>query len=165
MSQGHDIEGLTDLQAQMALSGLNTDFCHHLDHGNVEALLDLFTPDALYTHGPRRSQGREEIAQVFQRRSAKGVRTSRHVQSGLRISLDGPNLASGSSVCVTYAANAEPPIQGTAPVLVADFADRYRLCPDGRWRISERHIRRIFEEPGSAGPVGMTAAETPGEST
>ena len=60
----------------MALEELNTSFCFYLDHGHIDKLLALFTEDALYTHGKRRSVGRAEIATVFDMRTAAGPRSA-----------------------------------------------------------------------------------------
>lgn len=137
---------LTDKEAltiRLALEDLNTAFAHHLDHGEIEPLIDLFTADALYTHGERISRGRAEIEQLFRNRAAKGPRTSRHLLSGLRLSIESSTAAAGSSVCLSFAADGLPP-KPANPFLVADFEDRYRREDDGRWRFAERHIRRVF---------------------
>jgi ketosteroid isomerase-like protein len=131
------------LDIRLALEDLNAAFAHHLDHGDIEALVDLFTADALYTHGTRRSEGRAEIEQLFRNRVAKGPRTSRHLDSGLRLNIESVTEASGISVCLSFAADGEPPLPAK-PFLVADFIDRYRRDDDGCWRIASRHIERVF---------------------
>jgi uncharacterized protein (TIGR02246 family) len=131
------------LRIRLALEDLNAAFAHHLDHGDLHALIDLFTEDALYTHGERRSQGRAEIETLFRNRVAKGPRTSRHLYSGLRIEIASPAAATGTSVCLSFAADGNPPLPAK-PFLVADFNDVYRLEHDGRWRFAERHIQRVF---------------------
>jgi ketosteroid isomerase-like protein len=131
------------LEIRLALEDLNAAFTHHLDHGDIEALVDLFTSDAIYTNGDRRSEGRVEIEQLFRNRVARGPRTSRHLYSGLRLTIESETLASGSSVCLSFAADGLPPLPAK-PFLVADFVDTYRREPHGRWRISARHIEPIF---------------------
>ena len=42
-----DLERLT---IRVALEELNTAFCYHLDHNEVDALLELFVDDVYYTH-------------------------------------------------------------------------------------------------------------------
>lgn len=151
------LEGrLAAIETRMALEDLNSAFCHHLDHGELTLLLDLFCDDAVYSHDTRRSQGREAIAELFQARQAAGSRTSRHLQCGLRLTILDHDHAAGESVCLTFAANQAPPIVPAAPYLVADFRDSYRRCPDGRWRLSSRHIERIFVAADNPGPVGGT---------
>lgn len=130
-------------EIRLALEDLNAAFAHHLDHNETEALALLFTVDALYTHGERRSEGRDEIASLFRNRIASGPRTSRHIYSGLRIAVLSETEATGTSVCLSFAADGLPPLPAK-PFLVADFVDRYRLDDDGCWRFAERHIRRVF---------------------
>lgn len=145
------------LKIRLALEDLNSAFTHHLDHGDVDALAALFTDNALYTHGKRRSEGRAEIAALFRRRTAGGPRTARHLQSGLRIEVDSATRARGSSVCLTFAADGEPPLRAT-PHLVADFDDVYERGADGRWRFRERRISRIFVAADNPGPIGHERA-------
>jgi hypothetical protein len=131
------------LAIRLALEDLNAAFTRHLDHNEIESLVELFTADAIYTHGERRSHGRDEIEALFRNRIAQGPRTSRHLVSGLRLTIESPRSAAGYSVCLSFAADGVPPLPAQ-PFLVADFIDRYRLDDDGRWRIVSRHIERVF---------------------
>ena len=140
------------LQIRLAIEDLNTAFTRSLDHNRVEELADLFTPDALYTHGSRESRGRSAILALFKARGSR-VRTARHLYSGLVVEIEDSSHARGKCVCVTFAFDGPPPARGTIPHLVADFEDRYLLCSDGCWRIAERHIERIFEATDNPGPV------------
>jgi len=138
--------GLTTEQTlgiRLELEDLNAAFAWHLDHNEIDALADLFTENALYTHGERRSQGRNEIEALFRKRIAGGPRTSRHLYSGLQVSIESASAATGKSVCLSFAADGEPPLPAR-PFLVADFVDRYERGRDGRWRFAERHIHRVF---------------------
>ncbi|MFZ9583617.1 MAG: nuclear transport factor 2 family protein [Pseudohongiellaceae bacterium] len=155
-----DAQRLSELETRLALEALNTDFCHFLDHGDIEALVDLFTEDAIYTHGTRRSVGRAEIRDLFSRRSAAGPRTARHLYSCLRRRGPPDGSGSGSSVCLTFACDGAAPIVPAEPHLVADFVDEYSRGTDGRWRISRRHIERIFLAEGNRGPVGLLQGGT-----
>lgn len=149
------VEGANRIEMRLAIEALNADFCYFLDHGLVAELAELFTEDAEYRHGDRISRGREEIRTLFTARLAAGVRTSRHLQTGLRINLIDECRAEGRSVCLTFAADSLPPITPAVPFLVADFIDEYRLGSDGCWRISKRHIERIFTDIDNVGPVGL----------
>lgn len=131
------------LAIRLALEDLNAAFTHHLDHNEIGSLVTLFTADAVYTHGERRSEGRDEIEALFRSRVAKGPRTSRHLLSGLRLTIESARSAAGYSVCLSFAADGVPPLPAQ-PFLVADFIDRYRLDDDGCWRIAARHIERVF---------------------
>ncbi len=147
-------ERLTRFETMQALEQLNIDFCHCLDYGRVDELVDLFTEDAHYSHGKRVSLGRNEIRALFTARTRQ-KRTSRHLQTGLKITLVDSKKARGRSVCLTFACDGTPPISPATPLLVADFIDEYWRCPDGRWRIAKRHIERIFTAEGNTHPVGL----------
>lgn len=147
-----DLERLT---IRVALEDLNTAFCHHLDHNEVDALLELFVDDVYYTHGSRVSRGKGELEEVFRSRSATETRTARHLYSGLKLDIESATRARGTSVCVTFAAYGEPPLSPAIPTLVADFVDEYLRGDDGRWRFKERHIHRVFVAPDNPGPIGQ----------
>jgi hypothetical protein len=143
------------IEIRQALEDLNTAFCYHLDHDDVNALLELFIDDVYYTHGSRVSRGKAELEKVFRSRSATEVRTARHLYSGLKVEIDSATRARGTSVCMTFAAYGSPPLTPAIPTLVADFVDEYVRGDDGRWRIKERHIHRIFVAPDNPGPIGQ----------
>jgi ketosteroid isomerase-like protein len=150
----NSVDELQSIAIRLALQDLNARFCQHLDHDRLDELVDLFTEDAVYTHGERRSTGRRAIHALFAVRAAAGVRTTRHLSSGLLLQIDSESAARGESVCLTFAQDAAPPITPATPYLVADFIDVYRRCADGQWRIAARDIRRIFAAAGNAGPQG-----------
>jgi hypothetical protein len=150
------LDKLELIEIRMALEDLNAAFAHNLDHGEIDTLIDLFTADALYTHGTRRSEGRAEIEALFRKRAAAGPRTSRHIYSGLTFSIADARHAAGHSVCLSFAQDGMPPLPAT-PFLVADFDDVYLRCDDGRWRFRERRITRIFVGASNTGPVGQAA--------
>ena len=148
------MDPLARLADRLAIEALNADFAYHLDRGEVEPMLDLFTPDADYSNGPRHSNGIEEIAAFFRSRTAQGVRTARHMGTGLRISFESDHEASATSVWLSFAQNAAPPINYSIPFLVADFIDRYQRGQDGKWRIASRQIVPIFRDPNGVPPGG-----------
>ena len=146
---------LERLAIRVALEDLNTAFCYHLDHNEVEPLLDLFADDIYYTHGSRVSRSRAELEQVFRSRSTTQTRTSRHMYSGLKLEIESATRARGTSVCMTFGQYGEPPLSPAVPTLVADFVDAYVRGADGRWRFQERQIHRIFVAPDNTGPLGQ----------
>jgi hypothetical protein len=152
------LDELERLKIRVALEDLNTAFCYHLDHNEVDALLELFTDDVLYTHGPRRTTGKLELEQVFRSRTATSPRTARHLYSGLRVEIESATRARGTSVCMTFGQNGIAPLAPAIPILVADFVDAYVRGDDGRWRIQERHIHRIFVDSLGSEPLGHKAA-------
>jgi hypothetical protein len=149
------LTSLERIEIRLALEDLNTAFCHHLDHDDVDALLGLFADDVYYTHGSRVSRGKADLEKVFRSRSATETRTARHLYSGLKLDIESATHARGTSVCLTFGAYGEPPLTPAIPTLVADFVDEYVRGDDGKWRIKERHIHRIFVAPDNLGPLGQ----------
>ncbi len=147
------------LKVRLAIEELNAAFVFYLDHNKIEPLVDLFTTNALYTHGERRTEGRDALRALFIGRAAAGPRTTRHLYSGLTIDIHDDRNASGRSVCMLFCANQMPPIDFCAPQLVADFIDRYVLDTDGRWRIEWRDIQRIFTASAMGGNTGVNLAD------
>ena len=147
-----DIQYLID---RMAIQELNSDFFQYLDHSDFAKLLDLFCDDAIYSHGSRVSTGKIEIASLFNARGKDKTRTVRHLYSNLKIEFIDNHHATGQSVCLTFGADAEAPINSAEPYLVAVFSDRYERNSNGQWRISSRHIERIFVAQNNSGPEGM----------
>lgn len=148
------LTNLERLTIRAALEELNTAFCHHLDHDDVDALLELFADDVYYTHGARVSRGKAELEKVFRSRSATEKRTARHLYSGLKLDIESATRARGTCVCMTFGAYGNPPLSPAIPTLVADFVDEYVCGDDGRWRFKQRHIHRIFVAPDNPGPIG-----------
>lgn len=151
------LERLADI---LAIQELNASFAYYLDRNEVEPLVALFAPDARYSNGARQSRGRSEIEAFYRSRTAQGVRTARHMCSGLRIAFEGTDRARATSVWLSFAQNSPPPIDYSTPFLVADFEDTYERGEDGEWRILSREIRPIFRDPNGV-PPGATSPAAP----
>jgi ketosteroid isomerase-like protein len=152
------------------------DWAWYLDHGDYDAVVSLFTEDALFVSGAAELRGRAAIRNRYTERA--GVRSTRHTYSGLRVSaIDGdatsgagddsadrtggthdagtggrPDRVRALSTWVNYAVNAPVPIDDVGVYLVADFDDVLTWCADERWRISSRRIIPVFRDP-SRGPA------------
>jgi len=134
---------LERFEDRAAIERLNADFGHELDRGTANGFVALFTPDAIYTNGPRVLHGRDAIHAFFVSRTATGPRTSRHVMTGLRIDFEAADSARGISICTTFSAEGVPEIPSTHAAIVADFEDRY-VRVEGRWLFQSRNIVPIF---------------------
>ena len=141
------VNDIEKIKIRIALEELNAAFTYHLDHNEIVPLVELFTENAVYTHGERHSEGRAAIEALFVARCRTGVRTTRHIYSGLILDIRSASAATGQSVCMAFAADAAPPIASTVPNLVADFIDEYVRDADRKWRIARRDIKRTFFKP------------------
>jgi ketosteroid isomerase-like protein len=134
------------------------DWAWHLDHGDYDTVVELFTEDALFVTGAVELRGRSAIKNRYTERVV--VRSTRHIYSGLRVypvasdsnaAADGrPAQVRARSTWVNFAANAPAPVDDLGVYLVADFDDVLAWCDDDRWRISERRIIPVFRDPSRA---------------
>jgi ketosteroid isomerase-like protein len=138
------------------------DWAWHLDHGDYDALVELFTEDALFVTGAVELRGRPAIKNRYTERLV--VRSTRHTYSGLRVypvaadssaAADGrPAQVSARSTWVNFAVNAPAPADDVGVYLVADFDDVLTWCDDDQWRISSRRIIPVFRDPSRAPLIG-----------
>jgi ketosteroid isomerase-like protein len=137
------------------------DWAWHLDHGDYDAVVALFTEDALFVTGGVELRGRSEIKNRYTERVV--ARTTRHTYSGLRVSPADDDTPAGQadpdgrparvrarSTWVNFAVNAPAPTDDVGVYLVADFHDVLIRCEDRRWRISERRIIPVLRDPTRA---------------
>lgn len=152
--------GKTLLRAE--IDAVLADWAWHLDHGDYDALVELFTENALFVTGAVELRGRSAIKNRYTERVV--VRSTRHTYSGLRVSpewddsapaADGrPDRVRARSTWVNFAVNAPAPVDDVGVYLVADFDDALTWCADDRWRISERRIIPVFRDPSRAPVAG-----------
>ena len=160
---------MTSLPAAISTALLRTeidtvlaDWAWHLDHGDYDAVVELFTENALFITGAVELRGRPAIKNRYTERLV--VRSTRHTYSGLRVqpvaedssaAADGrPALVQARSTWVNFAVNAPAPADDVGVYLVADFDDVLTWCDDDRWRISERRITPVFRDPARAPVTG-----------
>ena len=138
-----------DQRAQIAAActALSVAYARHVDFGDYEAFVDLFTEDAILAAGPVR-EGREAIRASMAQRSPE--LRSRHVLTNIHIDVDGPDAARGISYLTLYRHigpesldDAAVPMRG--PAAVGHYSDRFRLTPAG-WKIAERRLSLAFAD-------------------
>lgn len=152
MNRHSTAELSAQLADRLAIDELNAAFCRCLDTQQYDELTELLTPDAHYRSGPQTLEGNEAVAEFFKRRAGQNApRSTRHMQSGLRLRFDEDGAsATGLSVAIAYAAHAPAPADQAVPFMVADFADVYQRGEDGLWRIKKRIITPILRNPEMA---------------
>lgn len=149
------MSGLSPVLLRAEIDAVLADWAWHLDHGDYDAVVSLFTEDALFITGALELRGRSAIKNRYAERLV--VRSTRHTYSGLRVSpLAGdaddvrPPGVRAHSTWVNFAVNAPAPADDVGVYLVADFHDVLTWCDDARWRISERRIISVFRDPSRA---------------
>jgi len=150
----------TEERVRAELEALNVEFWYRVDHLNGAGVDELFTVDGAYSVAHGRNAGRRAIAESYVQRAARGPRVSRHVHSNLRVAIESPTRAHGTSILTLWARDGEAPLQLTLPVSVSDVDDDYVLEVDGMWRIEHRHLTTVFQGPEKGVlPFGPPAAD------
>ncbi len=133
------------MSVHVACGRLHAAYCWAFDSVDVDAFMDLFTPDAQWSRpSGERLTGHAEIRAAFMQRKPGIV--LRHVAANVLIMPMGAGLARGRSLSTVYRALARadgPPLL-EAPLQIVAYEDLYRLCEDGRWRISQRETQRLL---------------------
>ncbi len=129
---------------RLELEALNAEFAYRVDHGPTATVADLFVENGSYGRaGGARSRGREEISATYAARQAHGARTARHLFTNLRLTHEGPDRASGTTIMTLFAQDGSPPLPAEV-LAVSDFEDVYVRCDDGEWRYQSRTIHTLF---------------------
>ena len=147
------MSALPDLQVlliERACERLVYEFFEAIDVRNDAHLERLFIPDGSYARpiDPHTIiSGRETIVKTFVARP--GGRVTRHTTSNVRITIESPERARGTSRVVLFSGPDEPAVhpqfgfQADARQLVGEFDDEFVKTPAG-WRFSSRRGRVIL---------------------
>lgn len=120
-------------------------FAHHLDTGDFEGMISLFTADGLFDRVGQILQGHEQIRSAFRER-APGI-TSRHLVTNVHFVEVQQDRAEAQVYNLSFHATGgerdQPLVYATANGRCIDFHDHYQLTADG-WRFSSRRAKAIF---------------------
>jgi SnoaL-like domain len=125
------------------IEALIAEFAYRIDHGRSETVAELFTQGGWYGRANgEKSVGRAAIRAAYAGRAERGERTARHVFTNLRLTIDGPQAAHGTTILLLFAGDGPPPLPAR-PMVVQDYADEYRR-EGGEWRFAARATKRLF---------------------
>lgn len=144
----------SEAQVWFALSRLEARHWHDVDFNGGRAVHGLYCPDAVFTVGQNRFEGRDNIKAFYEWRRGRGHMTTRHLITNL-IVLDRnePNARLVGSLTV-YRGTGTPPFAGAnAPILVADFVSDCRRGDGDDWLYASHAIDPIFV--GSDVPLSL----------
>ncbi len=135
--------GPVDPATHRAIEHLVQDHAWLIDHGQAGRVAALFTEDArLLGLGPDKV-GRAAIAAWAEARQAMAERTSRHVQTNLRLVRAEDGTVQGTVLLTLYRHDG-PGVGDPVPVLVGEYADVYSEGPVGTWRFAVRRFSAVF---------------------
>lgn len=123
------------------------DYARHVDFGDYDSFVDLFTEDASLDLGFK-IQGREHIRRSMSKRSSQ--LRSRHVLTNLAIDVHSKSLASGIAYLTLYRHIGAESLQGQAvplrgPAGVGHYSNEFQMTGQG-WRISSCKLHFAFQD-------------------
>ncbi len=132
-------ERLTRLEDLEAIRSLDARYCRHLDDGNWDALMDLFTDDAEFD-GLAHPHGKAEMRDFFAGLADAGLTSFWHFITNLDIELDGDRATVRSFLwqpCVS---------DEVASIAAGRYTDQ-AVKVDGRWLYRVKQVRFHFFGP------------------
>lgn len=112
-------------------------------HGARDAL-SYYTPDCVYEMLDHRMQGLADIKHYYAARNGRGPRLVRHVISNLYTEVRAADEVWLEATLCVYAADGEPVLPSTPPIMVADDECLFERGADGQWRMRLHRIRALF---------------------
>lgn len=123
---------------EQACIQLNYAFAHHIDTGQFEGLIALFTEDGIFDRAGLVHHGHDELREGMAQRPPI---TTRHILTNFYFETVTPDLVTGTVYCITHHAHGvfdgQPLVYGTTHGRMLDMRDEYRQTPDG-WRFAKR---------------------------
>jgi len=139
---------LDSLLIERECVGLMTAYCTHLDAGDADAFLDLFTDDLVWarTHPPGLEyRGRDAMRRYFDERPT--LRRNYHLVLNPRVTVLGPDLAEGACLLLVIdgpAGSGAIPAPMGGVSLLGEYRDIYVRVSEG-WRIARRELSRLID--------------------
>tara|TARA_B110000503_G_scaffold18925_1_gene28054 strand:- start:582 stop:1073 length:492 start_codon:yes stop_codon:yes gene_type:complete len=153
---GDEIKELRELLEKEKIRKLKQLYSHLMDSGQIDALADIFTEDAICEFGPEYGnwEGRETIRTnyhgVFDGQAPFSVM---HHITNHYVEMIGPDTAEGRSYLLDVATSVEPEAQ---PIVWFGLYDEEYRKVDGQWLISKCSLQFLWPQR-----MTMPTFETP----
>jgi len=133
------LERITRLEDLEAIRRLDAQYCRHLDDGNWDALMDLFTDDGEFD-GLSHPRGKAEMRSFFAGLADGGLTSFWHFITNLEIDLDGDRATVRSFLW-------QPCVTDGAPAIAAGRYNDRLVKIGGRWLYEVKQVRFHFFGP------------------
>jgi ketosteroid isomerase-like protein len=122
------------------------DYWDEVDANQARKADEFYTEDCtLHVGSDKGFQGRAGIREFYRYRAERGLRTTRHTVSNLRVLPENANRAAVSFVVANYAADGTPPITDfVGPALVSQIHCICERGSDGYWRMQSLRGEPLF---------------------
>lgn len=128
---------LTRIADELAVRELLAAYCHRVDDGLFDALVELFTPDGAFVRGKRAYEGRAALLAFFGARQGTPEQRGRHLTLNPEIAIDGRRARVLADFLYLRMIDGK-----ITPVITGRYRDELVRGDDGRWRFA----RRVVEE-------------------
>lgn len=118
---------------ERAVARVLAEYCHLVDDGDVEALLDRFTDDAAFVFGGQETVGRAALTTYFAA-TALPQHRGKHLTCNVVIDVDGDHATAASDFMFLKKTS-----DGLSPRLTGRYNDELRRT-NGGWQISRRVV-------------------------
>jgi ketosteroid isomerase-like protein len=151
-----EIKELRELLEKEKIRKLKQLYSHLMDSGQIDALADIFTEDAICEFGPEygnwegRETSRTNYKGVFEGQEQFGAM---HHITNHYIDMTGPDTAKGRSYLLDAVTTVEPEEQ---PIMRLGLYDEEYRKVDGQWLISKCSLQFLWPQR-----MTMPAFETP----
>ncbi|MEI9852216.1 MAG: nuclear transport factor 2 family protein [Sphingomonas sp.] len=126
-------------ETQVLLMHMN-DYWYEVDIKGGAGVSERFVADGIFDGGGEPLVGREAIEQFYGWRRSRGARVSRHVITNFRADFHDDRSATTHCVMLLFAADGEPILPSTPPIMITDLIDTCIKDEGGEWR----YVRRTF---------------------
>jgi len=134
---------VVDPQTRTAVDALVSEFSYRIDHGQADAVAELFMEDGVFDSPMMTLTGKSAIAVAMQKR-AKATYNTRHIVSNLRLQRGTEGKIRGTVMLTLYRWSATDEDQTASPTALVEYLDVYERGPDGEWLFASRKAQPIL---------------------
>ena len=135
---------IADAAVLQALSALEVDYWHEVDHNWGRNAHALYVNDGVFAIGDKKMVGAQAVAGFYRWRESRGERTARHVVTNFRLASRNGNSAAFNCIMCLYAADGKPVLPSLPAIMIADIDSECILGEDGHWRFVSHLLKPVF---------------------
>jgi ketosteroid isomerase-like protein len=123
-----------EVVAELAIRRVLATYCHRCDDGDLDAVVELFTSDGVFSSGDVVARGRAALRDFFDARQGRAEQRGRHLTVNSAVHVDGDHATAVSDFVFLRR------VDGAAvPAIVGRYHDA--LVHDaGVWRFAQRDV-------------------------
>jgi len=162
MAGGASADAVRQVVDKEAIRELVLCYSRAIDKRDYALLRDLYTDDAIDSHGPEFEGGIDEFIAMIEGAMPRYGYTGHHVCNHM-IGVDGVE-ANGEvyALAIHVLPDPDQPGKQIEDFLAVRYIDNYRRCENGKWRFSRRHVAfdmQVFRPFDGGGLLGTSQVD------